>query len=259
VKIRFKNIYLIKKIKELTGFSKKSNNITLLFEKQKKLASSNQIYYPLSLNKKYLDDTLEKIISGCRKKDISAQEMLYRMFAAKMWIVCKRYAIDTEHAKDLLQEGFLRVFDKIDQFQNKGSFEGWMRRIFINMALAEYRKKRTFLTESLNDNQGRIADDTNTDDNIDERFEGLTADELLEIINTLSPQYKIVFNLYAIEGLSHKEIAKIIGVSEGTSKSNLSRAREILRKRILNLLQQKRLIESKVKTIEMPLLMKDKK
>jgi RNA polymerase sigma factor (sigma-70 family) len=171
-----------------------------------------------------LADSLENIIKGCIAGKSLSKEMLYRMYANKMWGVCLRYAKDKDEAKDILQDGFIKVFDKISQFEGRGHFEGWLRKIMINTALAEYRKKRYLNFES----------DLSKD--IDDGSEHIECDiaveELLDIIKELPSQYKLVFNLYAIEGYSHKEISKMLGISEGTSKSNLSRARDILKKKV---------------------------
>ena len=151
--------------------------------------------------------------------------MLYRQYSAKMWAICLRYAHDHDEAKDILQDGFMKIFEKISQYEGRGYFEGWMRKIIVNTALAIYRKKHFLNIES-----NLIPEKS---DEISGQIESkLSADELLEIINELSPQYKIVFNLYAIEGYSHKEISEMLGISEGTSKSNLSRARYILQKKV---------------------------
>ena len=145
-----------------------------------------------------------------------------------MYGVCLLYSRDTEEAKDILQEGFIKIFQKLDQFSGKGSLEGWMRRIFINSALEKYRIKKAVLMvdEDLEVLAGEV------DDKI---IEQLSAKDLLRMIQDLSPQYRVVFNLYAIEGYSHKEIGKKLNISEGTSKSNLSRARSILQEKVINL------------------------
>jgi RNA polymerase sigma-70 factor (ECF subfamily) len=142
-----------------------------------------------------------------------------------MWAICLRYARDYDQAKDILQDGFVKVFEKISQFEGRGHFEGWLRRIMVNTALTEYRKQRHLTFEANN----AIPNEDMAEDNVEC---DISAQELMEIINELPPQYKMVFNLYAIEGFSHKEIAESLGISEGTSKSNLSRARDILKKKI---------------------------
>lgn len=176
-----------------------------------------------------MTDQLREIIAGCLKGELSAQEKLYRLYAGKMWGVCRRYAMDAEQAKDILQEGFIVIFEKLHQYKGKGSLEGWMRRIFVNLALAEYRKKRLFFYDT-NELPINLQDDV-SEEELEEAWE-FSEEELMEMITSLPPQYRMVFNLYAIEGMSHKEIAQMLGISEGTSKSNLFRAREWLKKKI---------------------------
>jgi RNA polymerase sigma factor (sigma-70 family) len=172
-----------------------------------------------------LTDSLEHIIEGCKVGKSVSREMLYKMFSNRMWGICLRYARDKDEAKDILQDGFIKAFEKINQFEGRGHFEGWLRRIMINTALAEYRKRRHLYVESVHY--------SGSDEEGFEHIEcDIAAEELLEIIKELPSQYKLVFNLYAIEGYSHKEISVLLGISEGTSKSNLSRARDILKKRV---------------------------
>jgi RNA polymerase sigma factor (sigma-70 family) len=168
---------------------------------------------------------LEEIIYKCREGNSGAQTALYRLFSSRMYGVCLRYAKDTADAEDILQEGFLRVFTKIHQFEFKGSFEGWMRRIMVNTALEKFRKQdRLFPVEEL-----RIYESTEF---VEETISSITAGDLMRIIQELPPRYRMVFNLFAIEGYSHQEISEMMNISEGTSKSNLSRARVILQKRV---------------------------
>ena len=150
---------------------------------------------------------------------------MYRLFSAKMYGVCLRYAKDTGDAEDILQEGFLRVFTKINQFEFKGSFEGWMRRIMVNTALEKFRKQdRLYPVEEM-----KIYESTEF---VEETISSITAGDLMRIIQELPPRYRMVFNLFAIEGYSHLEISEMMNISEGTSKSNLSRARVILQKSV---------------------------
>jgi RNA polymerase sigma factor (sigma-70 family) len=168
---------------------------------------------------------LEEIIYKCREGNSGAQTALYRLFSAKMYGVCLRYAKDTGDAEDILQEGFLRVFTKINQFEFKGSFEGWMRRIMVNTALEKFRKQdRLTPVEEM-----KIYESTEF---VEETISSITAGDLMRIIQELPPRYRMVFNLFAIEGYSHLEISEMMNISEGTSKSNLSRARVILQKSV---------------------------
>ena len=170
-----------------------------------------------------LEETIQKCASGDRK----AQTTLYNHFASKMYGVCLRYSKDSAEAEDNLQDGFIRVFLKIDQFGFKGSFEGWMRRIMVNTALEKFRKNNhLFAVEDMVVYENvQVAEET---------ISSISADDLLKIIQELPPRYRMVFNLYAIEGYSHNEIAKLMNINEGTSKSNLSRARTILQKKVID-------------------------
>jgi RNA polymerase sigma factor (sigma-70 family) len=136
------------------------------------------------------------------------------------------YANDSEEAKDFLQEGFIRIFENLNQYNQKGSFEGWIRRIIINTALEKYRD-RYYLTRVDEEIEKK---DVRADFDI---INDLSAQELMKYIHELSPKYRMVFNLYAIEGYSHKEISALLNISEGTSKSNLSRARAVLQEKVL--------------------------
>lgn len=170
---------------------------------------------------------LEETIRKCASGDPKAQSALYKHFASKMFGVCLRYSKDTGEAEDNLQDGFIRVFTKIDQFGFKGSFEGWMRRIMVNTALEKFRKN----------NQLYPVEDMIVFENVqiqEETISSISADDLMKIIQELPPRYRMVFNLYAIEGYSHQEIAKLMEINEGTSKSNLSRARVILQKKVID-------------------------
>lgn len=172
---------------------------------------------------------MEDIIAGCKKGKYACQEELYKLLAPKMYAVCLRYTDNQDDAKDVLQEGFIKVFDKIEQYVGKGSFEGWVRKIMVNMALMRFRTKNTIEVPMEDYHQnGYKASNVN----ISEKLE---ADYLLGLIEQLPPQYKLVFNLYAIEGYSHHEISEMLGISDGTSKSNLSRARAILQQKVNNI------------------------
>jgi RNA polymerase sigma factor (sigma-70 family) len=168
---------------------------------------------------------IDHIIEGCRKKDPKAQRILYEHYSPRMFGVCLRYSNSSADAQDTLHEGFLKIFEKIGQFESRGPFEGWIRRIMVNTALEKFRNKYKVvdLYENLTDCEFSVEHDLS---------ENLTVQEILTMIEELSPQYKIVFNLYAIEGYSHKEISEMLKITEGTSKSNLSRARAILQEKI---------------------------
>jgi RNA polymerase sigma factor (sigma-70 family) len=172
-----------------------------------------------------LADIPDKVIKGCINGNAGCQTGLYRLLAPKMYALCLQYAGNRDEAKDIMQDGFIKVYQKIEQFSGKGSFEGWVRRIMINTALEKYRSR--VLTEQIDEKSG-LKEEVASDDSISD----LTAAELINLIQTLTPQYRMVFNLYALEGYNHKEIGEMLGISEGTSKSNLSRARVILQEKI---------------------------
>lgn len=168
---------------------------------------------------------LEDIIKDCNSGKRKAQEQLYNLFSEELYGVCLYYSKDYTEAEDTLHEGFMKIFQKISQFQGKGSFAGWMKRIMINTALEKFRKQNHMYA---------IGDEINAEHDIspDNVVEDLSVQDIMTMIRELSPQYKMVFNLYAIDGYSHKEIAEMLGISEGTSKSNLARARYILQKKV---------------------------
>ncbi|MEO6704642.1 MAG: RNA polymerase sigma factor [Ginsengibacter sp.] len=153
------------------------------------------------------------------------QQLLYDKFSPKMYGVCLRYAGNEDDASDILQEGFIKVFKNLTSFRSEGSFEGWVRRIFVNTAIEHFRKKVKLY------NVTEVQENTIEDTNLD-ALDMLAAKDVIKIINELSPGYKAVFNMHVIEGYSHKEIAEIMGITEGTSKSQLARAKGVLKKLI---------------------------
>lgn len=179
----------------------------------------------ISREKKGLADNLEILIKGCRKGDSGSQEKLYRKFSAAMYGLCLQYASSQEDAQDILQDGFVKVFKKIDQVKNAKAFPGWIRRVMINTALERYRSQVVLQRV---DEEPQLLNDLITDDTLDQ----LNVEILVNMIQELTPKYKMVFNLYAIEGYNHKEISEKLNISEGTSKSNLSRARAILQEKV---------------------------
>jgi RNA polymerase sigma-70 factor (ECF subfamily) len=175
-----------------------------------------------------LADISEKIIAGCKKGDRRSQEELYRILAPGMYGICLKYADNKDDAKDFMQEGFIKVFQKIEQYRSEGSFEGWVKRIMINTALEKLRSNMEVY--SLDEKANYIEDSKTVT-----ILETLSAGDLLALVQQLTTQYRIVFNLFAIEGYNHREISEMLGISEGTSKSNLSRARSILQEKVLEL------------------------
>ena len=170
---------------------------------------------------------IKNIINGCLKGNRRDQELLYRRYAPKLYSVCLQYTGNDEEANDILQEGFIKIFENLAYYKYEGSFEGWIRRIIVNTALEKFRSKH-FLYR-IDDIDKMPEQDAEPDS---EDYAGLEATDLLDIIRELPPKYRMVFNLFAIEGYTHKEISQMINISEGTSKSNLSRARIILQRRV---------------------------
>jgi RNA polymerase sigma factor (sigma-70 family) len=170
---------------------------------------------------------IKEIIKGCLAGNRRDQELLYRRHASKLYAVCLQYSGNNEEARDILQEGFMKIFDNLGNYKHEGSFEGWMRRITVNTALEKFRNRSNLYRV---DDIDQVPEPDAEPDNQD--YAGLEAADLLDLIRELSPKYRMVFNLYAIEGYSHKEISEMINISEGTSKSNLSRARTILQRRV---------------------------
>ncbi len=157
--------------------------------------------------------------------NIIAQEQLYQLLAPKLYAVCLKYSRNKEDAEDNLQDGFLLLFDKISQYRFEGSFEGWAKRLMVNHILQQYRTKSVLAI--VKDN---IPDETDND--VEVEADDVPIEFLLRIIQELPDRYKMVFNLYVTDGYSHKEIATMLGITEGTSKSNLARARMILKEKI---------------------------
>ena len=175
---------------------------------------------------------LDDIVKGCAEGKRQAQEDLYRLLAGKMYSVCLRYSRDQDEAKDNLQDGFIKVYSNIKQFKGAGSFEGWVRRIMVNTALQKYRGQSQLY--ALNDNETKAYNIP-----VENVMDAMGEKELLEMIKELPPRYKLVFNMYAIEGYSHKEISEMLDITEGTSKSNLSRARDILQIKLKKLMDER--------------------
>jgi RNA polymerase sigma factor (sigma-70 family) len=167
--------------------------------------------------------SIEQLINDCKKNDRKAQEQLYKLFATKLFSVSLKYSRNYAEAQDNLQDGFLLIFKNIHQFSFKGSFEGWLKRVMINHILQQYRKE-TFLN---------IVDENLPEDiEVEVDNEGVSPEFLIKIIQELPDRYRLVFNLYVLDGFSHQEIATQLNINIGTSKSNLSRAKLILKEKI---------------------------
>ncbi len=167
--------------------------------------------------------TDKKLIKKCTEGDLLAQKAFYEKFAGKMLGVALRYMNGTDEAHDVLQDSFIKVFKNLPHYQNKGSLEGWIRRIVVNTSLDQIRKNKKYMDHVEVDNVSYLLEDTSF------IHEELEAEDLLKIINKLPVGYRVVFNLFAIEGYAHKEIAEQLNITESTSKSQYSRARKILR------------------------------
>ncbi|GAB4449921.1 MAG: RNA polymerase sigma factor [Bacteroidales bacterium] len=176
----------------------------------------------------------KEIIEGCKKQNRKAQKMLYDRFSSKFLGVCMRYAKDKPEAEDILQEGFLKIFERIEQYNFSGAFEGWMRRIIVNTAISNYRKNLKHYNHSNIDDVYEFEQEINTSE------VEFSMEEMLYVIQSLSPGYRMVFNLFAIEGYPHKEIAEMLGIDIATSKSQYSRARKIVQYRLLQLRSTKK-------------------
>lgn len=167
------------------------------------------------------------LIEGCLLGNPVMQKKLYDKYAPKMYGICLRYAANTEDAKDILQDGFVKVFINLSKFKAAGSFEGWMRRIFVNTAIEHYRRKNQLYTISENQEENIPNQDISA---LDE----LAAEDIIRLISELPNGYRTVFNLFAVEGYSHKEIATMMNITEGTSKSQYARAKAWLQEKIGN-------------------------
>ncbi|HLT51579.1 MAG TPA: RNA polymerase sigma factor [Arenibacter sp.] len=169
---------------------------------------------------------LVELINNCKKGNRQAQEQLYRDYSRILFGICLKYSRNKTEAEDSLHDSFMTIYSKIDQFKHQGSFEGWIKRITINTVLQKYRKeeKLTVISENMEE---EVLDDTNS-------YLDIELDTLLGYIQELPNKYRLTFNLYVLDGYSHKEISEMLGTSLGTSKSNLARARGILKEKIEN-------------------------
>jgi RNA polymerase sigma-70 factor (ECF subfamily) len=167
--------------------------------------------------------SLDQLIKNCKRNNAQAQEELYKRYASTLFSICLKYSPNYADAEDTLQDAFIVIFDKVGQFKGKGSFEGWLKRVTINTALQRYRKQSVL---------GIINEENIREVEIEVDEESISLDFLLRIIQELPDRYRLVFNLYVLDGYSHKETANMLEISEGTSKSNLARARNILKDKI---------------------------
>lgn len=167
--------------------------------------------------------SLEELIANCKKGNRTAQEQLYRKYSRILFGICLKYSRNKTEAEDNLHDSFMTIFSKIDQFKHKGSFEGWIKRITVNTVLQKYRKE-----EYLN----VVSENIQEEPEINSNYADISLATLLKYIQELPNKYRLTFNLYVLDGYTHKEIAGMLGTSSGTSKSNLARARMILKEKI---------------------------
>ena len=168
--------------------------------------------------------TLEELILKCKKQDLKAQGELYKKFSGILFSVCLKYSPNYHEAEDSLQDAFITIFKRIEQFKGKGSFEGWMKRVTVNTVLQKYRKQKVF--QLTNEEQLEEEVVVEVEDN------AVPLDYLLKIVQELPDRYRLVFTMYVLDNYSHKEISELVGISVGTSKSNLARARGILKTKV---------------------------
>lgn len=163
--------------------------------------------------------TVEELIEKCLKNNREAQKELYNTYKDKLFVLCLKYCANREDAQDVLQDAFVEIFQNISNFQNKGSFEGWIKKIAINQSITKYKKSIKNIS---------MDTDFKEEEEIELDVLKITSEEILKAIQELPNQYRLVFNLYFLDELSHKEIAEMLHISEGTSKSNLHKAKQIL-------------------------------
>jgi len=168
--------------------------------------------------------TLSELIIQCKRQDVKAQAALYERYSGTLFSICLRYSPNYVEAEDNLQDAFITIFRKINQFKDKGSFEGWMKRITVNTVLQKYRSQKVY---DLKDEGQLEAEEEPTVES-----DGVPLSFLLKIIQELPDRYRLVFTMYVMDGYSHKDIGELLGISDGTSKSNLARARNILKNKI---------------------------
>ncbi|NCO55391.1 MAG: RNA polymerase subunit sigma-70 [Bacteroidetes bacterium CG02_land_8_20_14_3_00_31_25] len=170
-------------------------------------------------------DDVKDLVESCIKGNRKSQELLYKTFYGKMLVVCMRYSRNREEAQDVLHDGLIKVFSKLKSFENKGSFEGWVRRIIVNVAIDRVRSRKDFY---INEEQEFLLDNIvdESDDVAElEKIKKMNAETIIELMQKLSPSYRAVLNLFAVENMQHKEIAETLNISIGTSKSNLAKAK----------------------------------
>lgn len=177
---------------------------------------------------------MQQLIEGCLKGDRRSQHAVYKLFYGKMKAVCLRYTKDSDEAMDVLQEGFIKVFQNMDRYSGAGSFEGWVRRIMVNLSIDRFRKqKNNLLTLNASMNAEDWADEPDEQDDGDADQYDFKPSQIIEAMQQLSPAYRTVFNLYVFENYTHQDIADALGINVGTSKSNYAKAKRNMKKILL--------------------------
>lgn len=175
---------------------------------------------------------LEELIKGCRSKKLASQSSLYKLYKEQFFVLSLKYCKNREEAQDNLQDAFIEIFKRIKQYKGKGSFEGWMKRIVINKAIDRYKKE---IRKTSFEDKGQTEEAVEIDETLN-----VSLDQILHCIQNLPTQYRLVFNLYVMDDYSHKDISEMLSISVGTSKSNLHRAKVILKEQIEALKQEKK-------------------
>lgn len=175
----------------------------------------------------------QELIDGCLKGDSRSQHAIYKMYYGKMKAVCLRYASSTDEAKDMVQDGFIKVFSSIEKFEGNGSLEGWIRRIMVNLSIDQYRKKKHHVDLDLENSKHFVEESDDEDEEQESTIYDFQPHHILEAMQQLTPVYRTVFNLYVFENFSHQEISEKLGISLGTSKSNYSKAKKNMKKILL--------------------------
>ena len=180
-----------------------------------------------------IERSQQELIDGCLKGDSRSQNAIYKMYYGKMKAVCLRYASSTDEEKDMVQDGFIKVFSSLEKFEGNGSLEGWIRRIMVNLSIDQYRKKKHHVDLDLENSKHLVEENTEEEDELESDIYDFQPHHIVEAMQQLSPVYRTVFNLYVFENFSHQEISEKLGISLGTSKSNYSKAKKNMKKILL--------------------------
>ena len=180
-----------------------------------------------------IERSQQELIDGCLKGDSRSQHAIYKMYYGKMKAVCLRYASSTDEAKDMVQDGFIKVFSSLEKFEGNGSLEGWIRRIMVNLSIDQYRKKKHHVDLDLENSKLLVEENAEEEEEKESEIYDFQPHHIVEAMQQLTPVYRTVFNLYVFENFSHQEISEKLGISLGTSKSNYSKAKKNMKKILL--------------------------